>query len=195
MSSKYNLKIGNIIVPVKSIGIPNLIIDNVLIKGDFSNLPILAKLYIIQNLFKSKGLANLVEMIDKNDPVANSCPKDLVEFIKEFIAVLRGFSVPDIHNQFQFTRSLKFCLACPKLMKKSDQGCQFIMPFTTVRAFYKADNYIKMMFNDIIRCAFGFTSTSSKTYPIEVMFGKGLADMTDLSKACYEATGVPLPNK
>ena len=49
------------------------------------------------------------------------------------------------------------------------------------------------MFDDIIRCAFGFTDT--KTYPVEVMFGVGLADMTELYKACYEATALPLPNK
>ena len=194
MYSQYNLKTGKI-VPVKSSFMKDFTTDNVVISGKFSNLPRLAKSYLIQDFIKSKGLVNLAQLIDKNDSDVNSCPKDLVEFIREFITVLRGFSVPDIHNEFQFTRSLKFCLACPKLMKKSDQGCQFIMPFTTVRAFYKADNYIKMMFNDIIRCAFGFTSTSSKTYPIEVMFGVGLDDMTDLSKACYEATGVPLPNK
>jgi len=185
MTSQYNLKTGEI-VPVKSSSLTNFTTDNVVISGKFSNLPSLAGSYLYQDLFKSKSLNNLVQLIDTNNPIVDSCPKDLVVFIKEFLAVLRGFKVPDIHNKLQFTRTLRFCLACPKLMKKSDQGCQFLMPFTKVRAFYKAEKSIEFMFNDIIRCAFSFNNT--RTYPVKVMFGADLADMSDLHKACYKAT-------
>jgi len=194
MSSQYNLKIGKT-VSVNSEFLKDFTTDNVVISGiNLEKLPSLAKTYLIQDLFKSTGLNNIAKMVDLNDPVIKTCPKILVEFIKEFIAVLRSFAIPNIHKQeLQFSRSLAFCLTCPKLMKKSDQGCQFLIPFATVRAFYKNEKTIKIMFDDIIQCAFGFTST--KTYPVKIMFGVGLSDLSELYRACYEASGAPLPTK
>jgi hypothetical protein len=174
--------------------------DNVLISGtdELIKLPKIASDYMIYDFLKSRGLETLAQIIDKNEPcdesIINSCPQRLVEFIRQFIAVLRKYKIPDVHNQlFEFTRLLQFCVVASELMKKNGEGLHFLIPFTTVRAFYKNEKAIKMMFNDILRCAYGFDSI--KTYPVKIMFGTNASDITELHKECYQTVGVPLPSK
>jgi len=196
MSAQYNLSI-NKTVAIKSTFMPDHTTDNVVISGNFSNLPSLSKTYLIQDFLKSKGVINLAQLVDINDPSIKSCPKEIFVFIRECIALIRTFTIPKVHTDtFNFNRHLTFCLACPKLMTKSNQGCGIIIPFSKVRAFYKAEKYIEDLFNDIFRCAFNLGSTSTKKYNINVMFGgKRLEDLSELDKACYEATRTPFPTK
>ena len=200
--SKYNfgLKIGKTIETEWKIISSINIRDNVIISGtdELVKLPKIASDYMKYDLLKTRGLENLSQLIDKNitcdQSIINSCPPRLVEFIRQFIAVLRQYIIPDIHNQlFQFSRSLRFCLVASELMKKNGEGIQFLLPFTTVRSFYKHEKVIEMMFNDIVRCAYGFDSM--KTYPVKLMFGTNASDITELHKECYQTVGVPLPSK
>jgi len=194
--SKYNfgLKIG------KTVETEINKRDNVLISGtdELIKLPKIASDYMLYDFLKSRGLETLAQLIDKNETcdqsIINSCPPRLVEFIRQFIAVLQQYIIPDIHNQlFQFTRLLQFCVVAPELMKKNGEGLHFLLPFTTVRSFYKHEKVIEMMFNDIVRCAYGFDSM--KTYPVKIMFGTNASDITELHKECYQTVGVPLPSK
>ena len=200
--SKYNfgLKIGKTVETEWKFNSEINIRDNVLISGtdELVKLPKIASDYMTYDLLKTKGLENLAQIIDKNEPgeesIINSCPPRLVEFIRQFIAVLRKYKIPDVHNQlFQFTRSLHFCVVAPELMKKNGEGIQFLVPFTTVRSFYKHEKVIEMMFNDIVRCAYGFDYM--KTFRVKIMFGANASDITELHKASYQTVGVPFPSK
>lgn len=182
--TKFNLKFGKT-VSVKS-GFRDNYTDNVLITCDnIDILPSISRLYLYKTAFLS-GYDTYVQHVDKNLELKST---PLVDFIREFLALIRTFKIPKIHQEFQISRTLSFCLVSPKLMKKSDRGCMICVPFTSARAFFKAENDITSMLNDIFTCVF------NKTYNNEIMFGESRADLSELGRACYEAVNLPLPTK
>ena len=193
-STKFTLCIICNPINIKSkilFGEENFTIDNVIISvSDLINtLPKIARYYAWYNCFYSIGLSNIVELIDANDAnVISKCPLILVEFIRQFIALFRTYTIPKKYNTFSgFGSSLQFCLVAKTLMKQIE-GCNILFSCTTVGAFFKYEKDIKILFRDITRLVYG------KEYSVKIMFGVDAGDdISDLDKACYEIAGLPLP--
>ena len=203
MTNKFNLSICNT-VSIESMFYQDLIHDNVVISGNFSNLAFLSRQYYISNKYKSLGKIckidndyfqsmkkkiygdksryvsdkdmmyeednrSIAYLVNKYDRKVKYCPKELTTFIKEFIELISTFKtkIPEVCT-LNFNRRLTFCLACPKLMKKSNQGLEHLFPFSTVRYFYKAENHINDLFKDIFRCTFDLGLSSISKCNIEV---------------------------